>query len=192
MEAFQLLSRGGVRFNKERFKSDVQLFSVCFVRCCPPDCHSMVVSSPQVQRSPYGSAGESNDSATELPSELDFFKYNQGGAQKRKLPQPAMRNPVSSEESQKETDSKRARTELGEKGEGPSQPRQRVTAKGVNIPEPLESIDDLQSKCGVPSRITQKLREYGYTSLTPIQSHAVPILLQVCYHRAWLVIRFSS
>lgn len=29
MEAFQLLSRGGARFNKHRFKSDVQLFTVC-------------------------------------------------------------------------------------------------------------------------------------------------------------------
>lgn len=28
MEAFQLLSRGGARFNKQRFKSDVQLFTV--------------------------------------------------------------------------------------------------------------------------------------------------------------------
>ena len=28
MEAFQLLSRGGARFDKQRFKSDVQLFAV--------------------------------------------------------------------------------------------------------------------------------------------------------------------
>jgi ATP-dependent RNA helicase DDX52/ROK1 len=28
MEAFQLLSRGGARFDKQRFKSDVQLFTV--------------------------------------------------------------------------------------------------------------------------------------------------------------------
>lgn len=28
MEAFQLLSRGGTRFDKQRFKSDVQLFTV--------------------------------------------------------------------------------------------------------------------------------------------------------------------
>lgn len=28
MEAFQLLSRGGARFDKHRFKSDVQLFTV--------------------------------------------------------------------------------------------------------------------------------------------------------------------
>jgi len=28
MEAFQLLSRGGARFDKQRFKSDVQLFVV--------------------------------------------------------------------------------------------------------------------------------------------------------------------
>jgi len=27
MEAFQVLSRGGVRFDKQRFKSDVQLFN---------------------------------------------------------------------------------------------------------------------------------------------------------------------
>lgn len=28
MEAFQLLSRGGVQFNKNRFKKDVDLFNV--------------------------------------------------------------------------------------------------------------------------------------------------------------------
>ncbi len=30
MEAFHLLSRGGATFDKQRFKSDVKLFSVCF------------------------------------------------------------------------------------------------------------------------------------------------------------------
>lgn len=31
MEAFHLLSRGGVNFDKQRFKGDVKLFNVCFI-----------------------------------------------------------------------------------------------------------------------------------------------------------------
>lgn len=31
MEAFHLLSRGGAKFDKQRFKSDVSLFTVCVV-----------------------------------------------------------------------------------------------------------------------------------------------------------------
>lgn len=34
MEAFQLLSGGGVKFNKTKYEKDVDLFTVCFVSLC--------------------------------------------------------------------------------------------------------------------------------------------------------------
>lgn len=34
METFQLLSNGGVKFNKGKYKKDVSLFTVCAVSLC--------------------------------------------------------------------------------------------------------------------------------------------------------------
>ena len=42
MEAFHLLSRGGVNFDKQRFKSDVRLFNVRFYPLLP-------ITSAQIQ-----------------------------------------------------------------------------------------------------------------------------------------------
>ncbi|EEB89380.1 hypothetical protein MPER_12529 [Moniliophthora perniciosa FA553] len=63
MEAFQLLSRGGIKFDKNRFNKDLQLFDG---------------TSKKSQVKWETVTDVSQDSA--LPAELDFFKYAQGGA----------------------------------------------------------------------------------------------------------------
>jgi ATP-dependent RNA helicase DDX3X len=48
-----------------------------------------------------------------------------------------------------------------------------VEASGNDIPEPLESFDDLQ----LPEVLAQNVKLSGYSRPTPVQKHAVPIAL---------------
>ncbi|EJD04257.1 P-loop containing nucleoside triphosphate hydrolase protein [Fomitiporia mediterranea MF3/22] len=155
MESFQLLSRGGVQFDKKRFKADVQLFDRKYE-----------------QASEIGSEGKTRG---DLPSELDFFKYTQGAAPKRKIRQ-ASSSHENGEASREET--KRVKFDAVHKEEGPSQPRHRVTVKGTNVSDPVHTFEALQEKFDVSPRIIQNLKEYGYSSPTDIQSYATPIMLQ--------------
>ncbi|KIP03254.1 hypothetical protein PHLGIDRAFT_111095 [Phlebiopsis gigantea 11061_1 CR5-6] len=154
MEAFHLLSRGGAQFDKKRFKKDVKLFNIS----------TSIDKGKGVTRPDDG----------ELPTELDFFKYAQGGPTKRKgirePEQKAKKAKVSSEEevSGTSTDAKPST----------SMPRQRVTAKGNNVPAPLESFQDLITRYNVPPRLLDNLEHSGYLEPTGIQVHGVPILLE--------------
>lgn len=66
METFQLLSRGGTKFDKKRFSKDVQLFSAA--------------TSEGSSTSSTGTSKALHALKTgELPIELDFFKYATGG-----------------------------------------------------------------------------------------------------------------
>lgn len=148
MEAFHLLSRGGVKFDKGRFQNEVHLFNK---------------SSKS-----KGKAPALPDS--ELPSELDFFKYAQGNSSKRKNTQ-SDRN-----------DEKRAKMDDASEPEdndckaGPS--RQRVTAKGSEVPDPTASFESLKDRYHFGSQILTNLSQYGYKEPTGIQSHGIPILME--------------
>lgn len=119
----------------------------------------------------------------QLPAELDFFKYTQGGAPKRKVAESDAEEGSDTGTSSK----KRSRHDSAEGGgdandsreEGPSMPRHRVTSKGTNVPSPTDSFKELQERYDLPSRILQNLNEFGYKFPTAIQSHAAPILLEV-------------
>ena len=66
METFQLLSRGGAKFDKKRFGKDVQLFST--------------TASKSSSTSDTGTSKALRALQTgEIPAELDFFKYASGG-----------------------------------------------------------------------------------------------------------------
>lgn len=60
-----------------------------------------------------------------------------------------------------------------------SMPKQRVTAKGANVPEPITAFRDLSSRYDVTHQLLQNLAQYGYHSPTGIQAHGVPVLLEV-------------
>lgn len=121
----------------------------------------------------------------ELPAELDFFKYAQGSIPKRKARQADTTEDEEMVDSDgEEAARKKAKADNEDKEEGPSQPRHRVTAKGANVPEPIESFEALQEKYNIPSRIVQNLKEYGYSTPTAIQSHAASILLEASISNA--------
>lgn len=112
----------------------------------------------------------------ELPTELDFFKYAQGGSSKRKGdgdPRQNAKKVKVDEEGDDETE--------GVDGGEPSisAPRQRVTAKGNNVPAPVDSFEELKTRYSIPPRLLDNLTQSGYRQPTGIQSHGVPILLEV-------------
>ncbi|KIJ21448.1 hypothetical protein PAXINDRAFT_95026 [Paxillus involutus ATCC 200175] len=130
MEAFQLLSRGGACFDKQRFKSDVQLFTKADSKSAKEK------TGPVTQDS-------------ELPAELDFFKYAQGAAGKRKAanagttsssaPQPSdvrrKRRKVDNESDHSDDD------EDTEAADDTPRPKHRVTSKGSDVPLPVDAFD---------------------------------------------------
>jgi ATP-dependent RNA helicase DDX52/ROK1 len=160
MEAFNLLSRGGAKFDKRRFQKDVKLFT---------SVHSN-------EKSNISTAGDD-----QLPADLDFFKYAQSaGASKRKDSQTEEQ----SKKRQKVTPNEQVNDdgdEYEDNGEASSSIRilrHRVTTKGSNIPPPIHTFEDLKERYDVPSRLLTNLRESGYRTPTAIQAYASPILLQ--------------
>ncbi|TCD66769.1 RNA-dependent ATPase rok1 [Steccherinum ochraceum] len=153
MEAFHLLTRGGVTFNKKKFEKDVQLFD----KSKKPDIKGAASSS----------------SASELPPELDFFKYAQGGQPKRKG--DSTDGPKAKKQKLEESDSE-------EEGSAdtpvPVMGRQRVTAKGKDVPEAVEAFKSLGSRYEMSSLLLGNLEKSGYHEPTGIQSHGIPILLE--------------
>ncbi|KAG5652007.1 hypothetical protein H0H81_006622 [Sphagnurus paluster] len=177
MEAFQLLSRGGSRFDKNRFKADFSLFNKSKIQ----DLQN---------KDKHDSKGG------ELPSELDFFKYAQGGSGKRKISwgaageddeRKAKRKKVkrSQEEDYSDgggegEDDEKAEEEEEEDGaeQTPTVPKHRVTTKGTNVPEHVDSFAALKERYQIPSHIISNLSHNGYMQPTGIQSYGIPVLLE--------------
>ncbi|KAF5377310.1 hypothetical protein D9615_006356 [Tricholomella constricta] len=167
MEAFQLLSRGGARFDKNRFKEDFSLFT-------------------KTKGSTHQSKATSNASEG-LPSELDFFKYAQGGSAKRKAigdasgsgeePKGKRRKALDEGDVEDMEDEVEKDEDEGSEQTFPV-PKHRVTAKGSNVPEHIISFLALKDRYQIPSHIISNLSENGYTQPTGIQSYGIPILLE--------------
>ncbi|KAJ3994223.1 P-loop containing nucleoside triphosphate hydrolase protein [Lentinula boryana] len=166
IEAFQLLSRGGVQFNKNKYKKDVELFNVG-------------KSESKSKRPAQGS---------ELPAALDFFKYAQGAERKRKIDSvkrdeggrsEKKRKKVSESEGNMDEDEEEA-TAKSDTHNNSVIPRQRhrVTTKGSNVPECAETFEALRDRYQLSSHLMLNLSKNGYSYPTGIQSYGAPILLQ--------------
>ncbi|KZT67658.1 P-loop containing nucleoside triphosphate hydrolase protein [Daedalea quercina L-15889] len=162
MEAFQLLARGGARFDKRRFGEDVQLFD-----------KAKRDKGKGVERVAEG----------DLPAELDFFKYAQGGPAKRS----ARADGEGEAEGHGETSDRRKKRKLTDEDverteksdeDDPPMPRHRVTTKGSNVPEHINSFQQLQEKYQIPYNLLSNLSQCGYKRPTGIQSHGIPILME--------------
>jgi ATP-dependent RNA helicase DDX52/ROK1 len=187
MEAFHLLSRGGVNFDKNKFKSDVKLFSVRFY------LHQLS-GRAQLQQGPSRQDVKGKEAKRhkdgELPAELDFFKYAAAVAPKRKPSGSGGEDHARKKKQRKEeeVDGENANTEDEEDNDSdinakqstdPPMPRHRVTAKGNNIPERADTFEELQGRYHIHSQLMGNLKRYGYEYPTGIQSAGCPILLEV-------------
>ncbi|KAF7340090.1 DEAD-box ATP-dependent RNA helicase 57 [Mycena venus] len=161
MEAFQLLSRGGAKFDKKRFQKDVQLFSKE-----PPKT--------------LGAAGGTILSG-ELPGELDYFKYAAGGSGKRKADSDGakvVKKRKVDEEEDEDEDMDTDEEEEGDAEDGPSRLRQRIVAKGSNVPPHCDTFNELVERYQMSTLLLSNLTQHGYTHPTGIQSYGIPILLE--------------
>ena len=69
---------------------------------------------------------------------------------------------------------------------------QRVTSKGKDVPEPIESFQNLKERYHCSSLILSNLQKNGWGSPTGIQAHGIPMLMEVRYllvlcHRTWFL-----
>ncbi|KAJ3751033.1 P-loop containing nucleoside triphosphate hydrolase protein [Lentinula detonsa] len=167
MEAFQLLSRGGVQFNKNKYKKDVELFNVG-------------TSESKSKRPAQGS---------ELPAALDFFKYAQGAERKRKTDSvkrdeggrsKKKRKVVSESEGNMDEEDEEEAAAKSDTHNDSVIPRQRhrVTTKGSNVPECAETFEALRDRYQLSSHLMLNLSKNGYSFPTGIQSYGAPILLE--------------
>ncbi|KAJ7124819.1 P-loop containing nucleoside triphosphate hydrolase protein [Mycena crocata] len=160
MEAFQLLSRGGAKFDKKRFKTDVQLFS----KEAPK---SVSAASEKIRHG-------------ELPGELDYFRYALGGSGKRKADGYGAASKASKKrkvEDESEDDDEGGE-DAQEAEDTPSRPRQRVVAKGSDVPPHVDSFSALAERYKTSSLLLSNLAQQGYTHPTGIQSYGIPIMLE--------------
>ncbi|OJA11435.1 hypothetical protein AZE42_04586 [Rhizopogon vesiculosus] len=164
MEAFQLLSRGGARFDKQRFKSDVQLFN----------------------KAPSGEAkvkGVAISHDAQLPPELDFFKYAKASTGKRKAGDKESDAHVESKPAKLERKRRKIEDESKDDHSGAEEEvspiqKHRVTSKGSDVPTPITTFEDLRERYGVSSRLLSNLSDNSYKYPTGIQAHGIPILLE--------------
>jgi ATP-dependent RNA helicase DDX52/ROK1 len=61
----------------------------------------------------------------------------------------------------------------------PSRPRQRVVAKGTNVPAHADTFNALAERYHLSSLLLSNLALQGFTQPTGIQSYGIPILLEV-------------
>ncbi|KAL1952318.1 hypothetical protein VTO73DRAFT_1467 [Trametes versicolor] len=159
MEAFHLLSRGGVKFNKTKFKGDVRLFN------------GNKAQEPK--------ASTSASASGELPPELNFFKYAEGGAPKRKAPSADIETDAKGKKRKVDADEDEGTDEEDvPMDDEPPMPRHRVTTKGNNVPEHADTFEALRDRYNIPPHLFANLAESGYKRPTGIQSYGVPILME--------------
>ena len=149
-EAFQLLSRGGV--------------------CLTGSWSEANVSRSNAKKTNATRTYNAPAMTGELPSELDFFKYAQNVTKKRKRTDDDSR-----------TRQRKRKVEDGEHGGSQSDEHivaHRVKTKGTNVPTSILSFKELK-KYSIPAHLYPNLASSGYKSPTAIQSHCIPILLEV-------------
>jgi ATP-dependent RNA helicase DDX52/ROK1 len=128
-------------------------------------------------------------SANELPPELDFFRYAKAGPSvKRKASQHGVDQGIDVAEDIGSGDEDEAQLSRGKKRKleadtpaAPKPPGQRVTSKGKNIPEPIDSFRALKERYNCSSLILSNLEKNGWELPTGIQAHGIPMCMEVCY-----------
>ncbi|KDN51551.1 hypothetical protein RSAG8_00096, partial [Rhizoctonia solani AG-8 WAC10335] len=159
MEAFRLLSRGGAKFDKGRFRNDVKLFSA-----------GNAESSKSVKSSTQDLV------PGQLPPELDFFKYAKAAPSGSASESAAPLRPTKAKEDNESAQGKKRKR--GGEDRKQSLVKHRVTLSGDSVPSPITEFEDLTSRYKIPQRLLQNIENCGYDSPTGIQAHGIPVLLE--------------
>lgn len=122
---------------------------------------------------------------------MDFFKYAAAGPSKRKSSEfeadghrkkkrRERENSIDRGEDPNAKDNDDGASDVGsEQGTTPPMPKHRVTAKGKNVPEHINTFKELQERYHIGSQLMVNLERNGYKYPTGIQSSGCPILLEV-------------
>jgi hypothetical protein len=113
---------------------------------------------------------------TELPPELDFFKYTKRNLIEREGQSSQTKMALRSEET---SESPMKRRKLEQDQLTPIFGRQKVVTKGSRVPVVAESFSSLRERYAFSSLLVQNLETYGYIYPTGIQSQGCPIMLEV-------------
>ncbi|KDN51552.1 hypothetical protein RSAG8_00097, partial [Rhizoctonia solani AG-8 WAC10335] len=159
MEAFRLLSRGGAKFDKGRFRNDVKLFSA-----------GNAESSKSVKSSTQDLV------PGQLPPELDFFKYAKAAPSGSASESAAPVRPTKAKEDTESAQGKKRKR--GDEDRKESLVKHRVASSGDSVPSPITEFEDLPSRYKIPQRLLQNIEHCGYDSPTGIQAHGIPVLLE--------------
>lgn len=159
MDVFHsLVGGGGVRFDRSRFGSDIALFS--------PKGASKLASSSKQDRS---------SGAVALPKELDFFgdANSQGqGSQDTKTRRSKQKEsrPMPSENTLAEPVTNQTMSAFLSAN--------KIKLTGTDVPVPLASWAELQTRWKVDKRLLDNLATMGWGEPTAVQKGAMPALLE--------------
>ena len=133
------------------------------------------------QTAPQLGQGSTSTSASidELPPDLDFFKYAQGTRLKRKASSLDAAEELEEQADVENSEKNSKKSRIEEKREWPSE-KHRVVIKGSDVPLPIESFRELEGRFKVTTQLLSNLSKNGYSTPTGIQSHATPVLCEVC------------
>ncbi|KAF8167835.1 P-loop containing nucleoside triphosphate hydrolase protein [Crassisporium funariophilum] len=157
-EAFHLLSRGGVIFDKAKSKSEVLLFNGKHV----------VRNEPRAEQIRNG----------DIPLVLDFFKYAETNPMKRKATDASGDTKGKRRKAETEEESPDEDIEKSVQPEGGSTTAHRVSTKGTNVPKHIDTFEALKRSYKVPPHMFPNLSINGYNEPTSIQAYCIPILLE--------------
>ena len=150
MDAFSTLVSGGARFDKRRFAGDMGVFREARARGTPVDDK------------------QEGASTAVLPAQLDFFGSHRDLRAQAEAERPAAPH------------AKPAGRALPlQRSELPEFLRQhQLKLRGTDVPLPLATWDDLETRWGVAPWLQENLATCGWKDPTPIQRGAMSVMLE--------------
>ncbi|CCF49216.1 hypothetical protein NDA11_000161 [Ustilago hordei] len=196
MDIFRTLAGGGARFDKKRFQDDLKIFG----GASDPQASSSSTASAKAsskckrKRSTANSSTCSTPTASNggtskviLPDRLDFF----GSAAKAKSTTSAVEK--QNKDSKRRASSPDSKADSADESEEEEeredkQPvtksslssflkKNKIKVKGTDVPLPMASWGELESRFNVQPWLRTNLEKYGWGIPTAIQKGAMPVLL---------------
>ncbi|KAN0063864.1 RNA-dependent ATPase rok1 [Thecaphora frezii] len=200
MDIFRTLSTGGACFDRRRFNDDVRLFDPANANAVagPSSLAFSSANNTSVTRSSHASSSSSAAKVV-VPDSLDFFgtaaKANStvSALQKRQAENHNDDQATSGDEDDEASSRKRRRAE-GKGGDqdgddddeqpltkatlGPYLKRHKIKLTGTDVPLPLTSWRELETRFSVAPWLRTNLNKWGWSRPTAIQRGAMSVLLE--------------